>query len=139
MRAGLSPSPVKSSRLSSPAPGPRTAWPAGRSTRPRRNSPVAYRNRAATVLARPSRRYTTKMPHLRSDAHTLVVGRIQPCDTLISIISCTLASNHVRLELSYPLPESEPDNFFLVSMVEQWKSAKDQPALIRADRALAFA
>src|SRR5260370_10130322 len=34
---------------------------------------------------------------------------------------------------------AEPDNFFLVGMVQQWKNAKDQPALTRADRALAYA
>ena len=31
------------------------------------------------------------------------------------------------------------DNFFLVGSFEQWKNGKDQPALIRADRALAYA
>src|SRR5262249_34327750 len=30
-------------------------------------------------------------------------------------------------------------NFFLVGMFEQWKNAKDQPALLQADRALAYA
>src|SRR5262249_24557194 len=35
--------------------------------------------------------------------------------------------------------EAELDNYFLVAMVDQWKNAKEQPALIRADRALVFA
>ena len=33
----------------------------------------------------------------------------------------------------------EMDNFFLVGMFEQWKKDKDQPALMQADHALAFA
>src|SRR5207249_306312 len=37
------------------------------------------------------------------------------------------------------VPRADIENFFLVSMVQQWSNAKDQPALIRADRALAFA
>ena len=40
-----------------------------------------------------------------------------------------------------PVAEDEKDNFFLVSIVEQWKRAdnKEMPPLIQADRALALA
>src|SRR5205823_11379219 len=45
----------------------------------------------------------------------------------------------VRVTTNEDVPEPEADNFFLAGMVDQWKNAKDQPALMRADRALAYA
>src|SRR5205814_787541 len=38
-----------------------------------------------------------------------------------------------------PAVEPEADNFFLVGIYDQWKNAKDQPAMMQADRTLAFA
>src|SRR5262249_19762404 len=40
-------------------------------------------------------------------------------------------------DLKVPAPDL--DHYFLASILSQWQSAKDQPALIRADRALAYA
>lgn len=96
--------------------------------------PRAFRLPAEVVEAFP-----TKLPPLRSDAPTLVVGKMQPAKVFAYEVEGIAAGREVHLKLSDPVPESEADNFFLVSMVEQWKNAKDQPALMRADRALAYA
>ncbi|MEI6772159.1 MAG: hypothetical protein WCL90_11460, partial [Planctomycetota bacterium] len=45
----------------------------------------------------------------------------------------------VSLSVSEAIPVSEPENYFLLQVVQQWKNVKDTPALIQADRALAFA
>src|SRR5262249_45579828 len=46
-----------------------------------------------------------------------------------------------KLTVTEAIPVEEVDNFFLVSLIDQWKRSdhKDAPALIQADRALAFA
>jgi len=45
----------------------------------------------------------------------------------------------VSLNVSEAIPVSEPENYFLLQVVQQWKNVKETPALIQADRALAFA
>jgi hypothetical protein len=81
----------------------------------------------------------TKLPPLRGDAPTLVVGKIKPDAALSYTLEGSLAGKDVKFENTEPLPASEPDNFFLVGIQEQWKKGKDQPALARSDRALALA
>jgi hypothetical protein len=83
--------------------------------------------------------FPTVLPPLRADAPTLVVGRLNVGEALSYTLEGTVGGEDVRLETSVPIGVAEPDNFFLVSMVEQWKNAKDEPALTRADRALAWA
>ena len=50
-----------------------------------------------------------------------------------------MAGKTVRISASETVTDPEMDNFFLVTMFEQWKNAKDTPALMQADRALAYA
>src|SRR5262249_22197506 len=83
--------------------------------------------------------YPTKLPPLRSDVPTLVVGRLNSAGNLSYSVSGTVAGHDVQVQGSETVPVSEVDNFFLVGMVEQWKSSKDRPALTRSDRALADA
>ncbi|MDY3554867.1 VWA domain-containing protein [Gemmata sp. JC717] len=87
--------------------------------------------------------YPTKLPPLRADQGTLVMGRLaKPAATAVSVaVSAAVNGRPVELKLSQPLPAPAVDNFFMNRMVDQWKSAphKDAPAMLRSDRALALA
>jgi hypothetical protein len=100
-------------------------------------TPILY-PKSFQVGAEVSEFYPTILPPLRGDAPTLVVGKIKG-QTLSYILAGSVAGREVRLQNSENLGDAEPDNFFLVGMIEQWKKGKDQPALTRADRALAYA
>jgi tetratricopeptide (TPR) repeat protein len=91
---------------------------------------------AAMELALP-----TRLPPLRADTPTLVVGKMKPAPTLTVTLQGSIdgQAGKVVKQVSAAVPDPEPDNYFLVSLVEQWSRAREQPALIRADRALAFA
>jgi len=79
--------------------------------------------------------YPTKLPPVRSDAPTLVVGRLGSASDISYVLSGSVAGSDVKMAGSEVLTDSLPDNYFLVGLVEQWKNKKDQPALTRADRA----
>jgi tetratricopeptide (TPR) repeat protein len=86
--------------------------------------------------------YPQKLPPLRADAPTLVVGKLkEPGAKLTYTIEGLAAGKVIKVERTEDVPagEGDPDNFFLVNMVNQWKNAPAEPALLRADRALAFA
>jgi hypothetical protein len=80
-----------------------------------------------------------KLPPVRSDAPTLVVGRLKGGNELSYTVRGTVAGKPAVVTGTEKIPAPEADNFFLVSMVTQWRNAKDQAALIRADRALSHA
>jgi tetratricopeptide (TPR) repeat protein len=81
-----------------------------------------------------------KLPPLRRDAGTLVVGKLPAGTTSIEYkLSGTVAGKSVRADASFKVPASDPEHFFLVSVFNQWKVAKDSPALLQSDRALAYA
>jgi hypothetical protein len=81
----------------------------------------------------------TKLPPLRSDTPTLVVGRIKAGKEIRYTIRGTANGKPATITDAEKVPEPEADNFFLVSMLSQWRNAKDQAAILRADRALAHA
>jgi hypothetical protein len=81
----------------------------------------------------------TKLPPLRSDSPTLVAGKLKGGTELSYSVRGTVAGKQVNINVKEKIPAHEADNFFLVSLVSQWRNAKDQPALIRADRAQAHA
>lgn len=84
--------------------------------------------------------YPSKLPPVRGDSPTLVVGTMKPGKTLTYTIEGTIAGKDVRIPVTLDVPAAEIDNFFLVNMVEQWKVAdrKESPSPFRADRALAM-
>ena len=72
-----------------------------------------------------------KLPPLRGDAPTLLVGEIKATDTLAYTLKGTVDGQEVTLnKVELKVPAADRDNFFLASMVQQWQAAKDQPALI---------
>jgi tetratricopeptide (TPR) repeat protein len=83
----------------------------------------------------------TKLPPLRRDTPTLVVGRMKPMARFDYRLAGAVAGQEVKLEGSEKVPAPEVDNFFLVNLEGQWrdKGAKDRPNLLAADRALAYA
>jgi tetratricopeptide (TPR) repeat protein len=83
--------------------------------------------------------FPTRLPPLRSDTPTLVIGRLKSGDKVGYQVVGTVAGKEVKAEQTETLSTPEIDNFFLVGMLHQWREAKDAAALIRADRALAFA
>ena len=86
--------------------------------------------------------YPTKLPPLRADKPTLVMGKLaKAAPAVTATVSGKVAGRAVNLTLSQPLPASQADHFFLNLMMDQWRGApnKDAPAILQADRALALA
>src|SRR5262249_18098912 len=86
--------------------------------------------------------YPTRLPPLRTDAPTLVVGRLkQAGKELKGTVSGTVAGRDgmVTRAVNVPVTEPEADNYFLVSIVNQWKNAGQQYSPLRADRVLVLA
>ncbi len=83
--------------------------------------------------------FPTQLPPLRADSPTLVIGRCKPMAQLAYEAAGKVDGRSVIANKTEKVLEPSPDCFFLVSMHDQWQKAKDQPALLRADRALVFA
>jgi hypothetical protein len=82
----------------------------------------------------------SKLPPLRRDAGTLVVGKLAAGTKSIDYkLQGTVAGKAVTFDSRLDVPKGDPDHFFLVSIHGQWKAAKDRPALLQSDRALAYA
>ncbi len=82
----------------------------------------------------------TRLPPLRGDAPTLVLGKLPAGATKFDYsVSGKVSGQDKRVDASEPMPEPDVDNFFLVNIAGQWQAAKDRPALLPADRALASA
>src|SRR5207248_2644465 len=101
-------------------------------------APILYPTKA-TLPAEVSEALPTKLPPLRRDAPTLVVGKIKPGKTFDYTLAGTVAGKAVGVQASLPVPEAEIENYFLVTVFNQWRERKDRPAMIQADRALALA
>jgi tetratricopeptide (TPR) repeat protein len=87
--------------------------------------------------------YPTKLPPLRADRPTLVMGKVaKPAATKVSAtVKGLVNGREVALSLEQALPAPRVDHFFLNLMLSQWRGAphKDAPAMLQSDRALALA
>ena len=87
--------------------------------------------------------YPTKLPPLRADRPTLVMGKLAKAGVpaLTATVAGKVGSRDVKLNLTHDLPPSQADHYFLNLMLDQWRGAphKDAPAMLQADRALALA
>jgi tetratricopeptide (TPR) repeat protein len=98
----------------------------------------------AALAAEAAEVYPAKLPPLRSDAPTLVVGRFEkgkaPANLELTVDG-RVVGVPITTKVSHPMPVPAPDNFFLGSVVAQWRTSgrADSPALLRADRTLALA
>jgi hypothetical protein len=102
--------------------------------------PVFYSTRF-TAPAEVTEYYPTQLPPLRSDTPTLVAGRMKAAKTLRFTVTGTVEGRNAPETRTFDeaVPAAEVDNYFLASVADQWKSAKDQFASMRADSALVLA
>ncbi len=83
--------------------------------------------------------FPTKLPPLRQDSPTLMIGRCKPMAELRYEATGKVEGRTITTNKTEKVLEPSADCFFLVAMHDQWQNAKDEPALLRADRALVFA
>jgi len=88
--------------------------------------------------------YPTRLPPLRADSPSLVVGKFAKGQVPAKIegtIEGRIGTTDSKVSFSEVLPAAAPENFFLSTIVRQWgeSSFKDAPAAMRADRTLALA
>lgn len=103
------------------------------------DAPVFY-PRGAQLVAGMRELYPAKLPPLRSDSPTLVVGSIIPGSKRIELeIDGAFRGAGRKVSVSHATPPHEVENFFLGRMVAEWRDSKDAPAMVQADRALALA
>ncbi len=88
--------------------------------------------------------FPNKLPPLRADVPTLIVGRYAkgkaPAKFELTLEG-KVAGSAATATVSHALPNASADNYFLGSMVAQWRNSGriDAPAMLRADRTLALA
>jgi hypothetical protein len=85
--------------------------------------------------------FPTRLPPLRADRPTLVVGTLKnDAPAITATVTGTLDGRATTVELADRLPVSEAENYFIHAMIQQWREpgAKDAPAILAADRALAL-
>src|SRR5262249_1635300 len=79
----------------------------------------------------------SKMPPLRRDVPTLVIGKLKANTKKIDFtVSGNSAGKAVKLEAGFKVPEPNREYFFLPGLAAQWKARPEIPALLQADRAL---
>jgi hypothetical protein len=101
-------------------------------------APILY-PKDFTLKGEVAESFPGKVPPLRGDMPTLVVGRLRGGDTIGYSVTGTVAGREQTCQKDEKVPEPEMENFYLATMLDQWRADKDAPALIRADRALAYA
>lgn len=80
------------------------------------------------------------LPPLRGDTPTLVVGRLQACESLACSLAGKLSDTRaVDISIGVKMAKPEADHYFLANLVEQWRKTPNRPALLRADRSLLLA
>src|SRR5262249_36147101 len=80
------------------------------------------------------------LPPLRGDVPTLVVGKLAgKVADLAYTVTGESSGKEFSQKVSHKVPASEADHIFLTQIHGQWKARKDRPALLQADRALAYA
>ena len=88
--------------------------------------------------------YPSRLPPLRADAPTLVVGKLVkgkiPAQ-LEGTIDGRIGTVETKVTISEAVPAAALDNFFLTTIVRQWSESplKEMPAVLRSDRTLALA
>ncbi len=105
--------------------------------------PVLISNKL-TFNAEVAEFYPARLPPLRSDVPTLVVGRFAKGKApakLEGTIEGRAGVAETKVEFSEAVPPAAAENFFLGTIVRQWSEStlKEAPSALRADRALALA
>jgi hypothetical protein len=85
--------------------------------------------------------YPTKLPPMRADNPTLMIGKVKPDATSFGLtIEGTVAGKPVKVALQDAIGKPQSDNFFLAGMVQQWSKSdlKAAAAILPANRALSY-
>jgi tetratricopeptide (TPR) repeat protein len=85
--------------------------------------------------------YPQRLPPMRGDTPTLIVGRMHKAKSIQYTVTGTVSGLNAptTTTAAIEVPEPDLDNFFLIRMADQWAKAKARPALLRGDRALTLA
>ncbi|HMP59739.1 MAG TPA: hypothetical protein PKD86_10320, partial [Gemmatales bacterium] len=84
--------------------------------------------------------FPTKLPPLRGDVSTLVVGQMAKGTTDVTArIAGQLLGRAHEVAVTEKVTEPALECYFLVGMAKQWRKAQEKPALMQADYSLAFA
>src|SRR6516164_2187181 len=102
-------------------------------------APIFYPNSYQLTGADVIDAFPTRLPPLRADAPTLIVARLKSGKSLTCAVDGRISGRDAKVQIAEIIPDAELDNFFLVGMFEQWKNAKEQPAIMHSDRILAYA
>ncbi len=107
------------------------------------NAPVLMPTKVK-FASEPTEIYPSRLPPLRSDSPTLVIGRFAKGKVpakLEGTIEGRIGVTQTTVTFSETLPTASVDNFFLTTILRQWSesSLKDSPAILRADRTLSLA
>jgi tetratricopeptide (TPR) repeat protein len=82
----------------------------------------------------------SQLPPLRGDSATLMVGKLaKDVKSVDFALNGEVAGKEFSVKTSHKVPAGDNENHFLVGVHGQWKGAKTRPALLPAERALAFA
>src|SRR5262249_38150498 len=104
--------------------------------------PSSFKLPGAVVGAFPGR-----LPPLRRGSATLVVGKVKAGGTgertplgktLAYRLEGTAAGKALRFTGSEKVPAPQRENCFLVGIANQWRTNPDRPALLPAERTLAY-
>ena len=82
------------------------------------------------------------LPPLRSEVPTLLVGQFKKLPKQIDYTITGAIQGRkgdVTVRASEKVQPPSLDHYFIATMAEQWAKARENPAILRADRALAFA
>jgi hypothetical protein len=86
--------------------------------------PVLYPTRV-TLPAEVLESFPTRLPPLRADSPTLLVGKLKAgLPQFNYTITGNLAGREVTVHTTEKVPAADNENFFLISMVGQWKTQK---------------
>jgi tetratricopeptide (TPR) repeat protein len=103
---------------------------------------ILYEPRFTKLPATVGETFPRQLPPLRGDCPTLVVGRLKDIGKSFDFDLTGIPAGQtaeITVAGTEELKAPDLDNYFLFGLAEQWRQAKEQPALLRADRALTFA
>ncbi|MGL6076906.1 MAG: VWA domain-containing protein [Fimbriiglobus sp.] len=86
--------------------------------------------------------YPTRLPPLRSDRSTLVLGKTKATvQTISARIEGRVGTTKTTIDLSDKLADPSTDHYFLPAMIDQYRNttAKASPVMLSSDRTLAMA
>ena len=99
-------------------------WPAGLRKDQAFDAPILRCDRA-TFAPEGVEVFPTRLPPLRADRPTLVVGKLKAQSASVAVrIEGRVDGSKTTINLSERLPDAESENFFLAALLTQWRDSK---------------